>query len=295
MTDLDIMKDASEIVHYIRPDLPLRIAMGQLALFPNRRALCHWHNDVEFIRILTGSMRYCIGDHTILLQTGDSLFVNTRQLHYGFAGDTQDCTFLCVLFHPTLLNQDCVLYREFVSPILQNTGLPYLHFAAGTSAGAKIAAQLDRIYALQTQGGYGYELTATGTLYELWQCLLPLCASTVLCHEYGDTALQKEMVSFIYGHYAEKLTLRDIAAAGHVSKNKCCAIFKQYTQQSPISFLNAYRLEVSRYLLTTTADHITEIALTCGFNSPSYFTKLFLHKYGITPSAYRTQQQGLVK
>uniref|UniRef100_UPI000B0A6E20 helix-turn-helix transcriptional regulator n=1 Tax=Clostridium sp. NkU-1 TaxID=1095009 RepID=UPI000B0A6E20 len=52
-------------------------------------------------------------------------------------------------------------------------------------------------------------------------------------------------------------------------------------------FLNSYRLEVSRGLLKDTADSITQVALACGFNHLSYYSKLFLRSYGCTPSQYR--------
>jgi len=63
---------------------------------------------------------------------------------------------------------------------------------------------------------------------------------------------QKNMVSFIYQHYSEKILLDDIAASGYVSRSKCCIIFKHYLHQSPIDFLNSYRLKVSCNMLKNT-------------------------------------------
>lgn len=100
--------------------------------------------------------------------------------------------------------------------------------------------------------------------------------------------IQKDMVSFIYQHYPEKISLTDIAAAGHVGRSKCCQIFKHYMQQSPVDFLNTYRLKISCRLLCTTQKSITEIAILCGFNHLSYFSKYFMECYGCTPREYRT-------
>ena len=102
-----------------------------------------------------------------------------------------------------------------------------------------------------------------------------------------DLTLQKDMVSFIYQHYPEKISLNDIAAAGHVGRSKCCQIFKHYMQQSPVDFLNAYRLKISCQLLCTTQKSITEIAMLCGFNHLSYFSKYFAECYGCIPREYR--------
>jgi len=58
-----------------------------------------------------------------------------------------------------------------------------------------------------------------------------------------DLLIQRDMVSYIYSHYSESINLEEIAAAGKVCRNKCCQIFRRYLCQSPIDFLNHYRLE----------------------------------------------------
>ena len=112
---------------------------------------------------------------------------------------------------------------------------------------------------------------------------------------YEDRQLQRKMVSYIFSHFAERLTLEEIAASGRVSRSKCCLIFKKYLGESPIDFVNSYRLEKSCLELRNTTQSITEIALNCGFNHSSYFTKLFCRKYGCTPSEYRRNAAGPVR
>ena len=129
----------------------------------------------------------------------------------------------------------------------------------------------------------------TAAWVELYRLLSPglLSYSSVI---EDDLSIQRNMISYIYQNYAQKLSLNDIAAAGSICRSKCCRIFKKYLNKTPIDFLNAYRLEVSTRLLTDTAMSITEIALSCGFQSPSYYAELFQHHKGCTPSHYRTRQ-----
>lgn len=82
-----------------------------------------------------------------------------------------------------------------------------------------------------------------------------------------DLLIQRDMVSYIYSHYSESINLEEIAAAGKVCRNKCCQIFRRYLCQSPIDFLNHYRLEVSCHLLNTTKMSIAEICTARGFQS----------------------------
>lgn len=294
MAAIDIMQDSSEIVPYANPGLPLYISLGRLSYFPNFKMLCHWHDDLELIAIKDGSMQYRVGEHTVSLSAGDILFVNTRQLHYGFSSTEEECHYYCVLCHPELLGANKVLYQQYLAPVLENPGRPYLHLTAGSEDTDALLEMIEQIYAEKEEGLPGYEMAALGRLHLLWRKLYPLCLTAAPgVRVYTDETLQKDMVSFIQKHYAERLTLSDIAAAGHVCQNRCCMIFRRYLQQSPIDFLNAYRLEVSCHLLKNTALSVTEVATVCGFNHLSYFSKLFLRKYGATPTEWRQKNENV--
>ena len=68
----------SENVAYNHPDFPAYIKKRQLSSYPDFRAVSHWHDDLEFILILDGTMIYNVNGKKIPLQTGEGLFVNSR-------------------------------------------------------------------------------------------------------------------------------------------------------------------------------------------------------------------------
>ena len=78
-TKHDLMKDASEIVHYDSAGIPLYVKSDSLSEYPGMRALCHWHDDLEFIRSREGGMYYRIGNRTVLPQT--PVLPQTRRPH----------------------------------------------------------------------------------------------------------------------------------------------------------------------------------------------------------------------
>ena len=113
--------------------------------------------------------------------------------------------------------------------------------------------------------------------------------SVVSTNEAEPIALEthRRMVAFISSHFNEDISLNDIAESASVSRATCCRIFKNFDQLSPIEFLTIYRLNVSADLLTRTHDSISMISGKCGFNSVSYYSKLFLTHYGCQPHIYR--------
>lgn len=284
------MQDASEIIQYDTIGIPLYIRTDSLSTYPDRCALCHWHEDLEFIHILKGKMYYRVNGSRVLLQENDCIMVNARQMHYGYSFQNQDCTFSCILFHPQLFSGNQALAQKYILPLTGNSNLEFIHFNQQNPLHSEIAGGLDRISELKKQAHPGYEMAIVGIMSLFWSRLLQTSMVTVpepADNTGTDLTLQRDMVSYVYQHYTEKITLSDIAAAGNVSKSKCCAIFKYYLQQSPIDFLNHYRLEVSCNLLKNQKLNVTQVAVACGFNHLSYYSKLFCKNYGCTPSDYR--------
>ncbi|MDO4273380.1 MAG: AraC family transcriptional regulator [Eubacteriales bacterium] len=288
--DIHVMQDASEIVHYDTVGIPLYIRTSALCNYPGMRALCHWHEDLEMIRVLNGRMNYHINGKKILLEENECLMVNSRQMHYGYSHNHENCTFTCILFHPQLFTGSMAVYEKYVKPYTENPGLEYLYFYINHPLHKEILGHLDTIASLKSIGLPGYEMAITGNMNLLWSKLLSEAVLTLpeqRTQGATDLMIQKDMVSFIHQHYAEKILLSDIAAAGNVSRSKCCIIFNHYLQQTPIDFLNHYRLEVSCNLLRNTDLNITDIAFSCGFNHLSYYSKIFMNSYGYTPSQFR--------
>ncbi|MGH2559654.1 MAG: helix-turn-helix domain-containing protein, partial [Thermomicrobiales bacterium] len=59
-------------------------------------------------------------------------------------------------------------------------------------------------------------------------------------------------------------------------------------------FVNDLRLERAALLLRTTTQEITEIAAECGFDSLSYFYRLFGRRFGASPRAFRVHARRAV-
>lgn len=296
MRKIEVMKDFSEIVPYDDIGVPLYIRGGEVSMFDEWRISCHWHDDIEWLYIPKGTLCYFVGGARILLNEGDVVMVNSRQMHYGHSYKNQDCHLSCVLFHPSLFCQNQNLFHKYVTPVLDNASLPYIHFHSYHPLRQEVANCIARIFSLKEDRDGVYEFEAIALMHTLWGRLWKegaLSAAVDGWANQDDIDIQKDMVSFIYRHYGEKISLDEIAASGNVSRSKCCRIFKRYLQQSPVDFLNEYRLKVSRHMLDNTDKNITEIALACGFNHLSYYSKYFCETYGSTPSDYRKGRENV--
>ncbi|MCI8338088.1 MAG: AraC family transcriptional regulator [Lachnospiraceae bacterium] len=289
MIDLEIMQDASEMIHYDTQEIPYAIQERCLSQFTDMRALCHWHEEIECIHVFQGKMNYDVNGKKILLQAGDSIVVNSHQLHFGYDYKQEECEFAVILFHPSILDSNLHTYQKMVSPIINSSAEPYWHFSQNHSGILEITRLLQQIFALRGDRKHS-EYLLLGLIHCLWHTIFRYSDHSLYKHavlEHPDVHLQKQMVSYVHQHYSENIELEDIASSGNISRSKCCKIFQKYLQQSPVAFLNAYRMEISCNLLKDTSFSITQIAISCGYNHPSYFSKMFMRKYGCTPNQYR--------
>ena len=290
-----IMRNASEIVRYDEVGIPLSIREGLLSAYPNHRALCHWHEDIEWVYIRSGQMNYYMNGKRVLLNTGEALMVNSRQMHYGYSENGQDCDFIRILCHPKIFITNSVLYQSYIAPVLSNPSLEYLHLKPEFPEDAEALQLLPEILRIKKEHPAAYEIEAAALLSLLWCRLLrshPMMPNEAAAKpKEPDLLVQRDMVSYIYSHYSESINLDEIAAAGKVCRNKCCQIFRRYLNQSPIDFLNHYRLEVSCHLLNNTKLSIAEICTACGFNHQRYYSKIFLRTYSCSPRDFRKRTE----
>lgn len=292
---MSVLKDASEIIHYNNPNIPLYIQSSRIANYTNMAALCHWHEDIEYIKLEKGHMDYYINGKRVEIREHDALLVNTRQMHYGFSSDKTDCSFICIVFQLQLLSANPEIISRYIQPIAEHPNLPYFYFDSAKPGEADMIKIFDEVYRQYEKKEPGFEMRIISCLTSFWASWYQLLEPGLISYAASideNLSCQRDMVSYIYKNYASKLALQDIANAGNVCRSKCCKIFKKYLNRTPIEFLNAYRLEVSMRLLADTSTSITEIALSCGFQSSSYYSEIFLQYKGCTPSIYRKQRTG---
>lgn len=94
-------------------------------------------------------------------------------------------------------------------------------------------------------------------------------------------------VSYINEHFAEPLTLNQLAGLSSLSPYYFTRLFTDQTGMTPHQYLISVRLNAAKFLLKTTDLPVKEIAFSCGFNSESGFCTSFRKREHLTPSEYR--------
>ncbi|ANY69340.1 hypothetical protein BBD42_24780 [Paenibacillus sp. BIHB 4019] len=302
-----------EKIQHGQKDFPIQFYIDELYTFENKKFPLHWHFELEFFIVQDGPLRAQIGNQFIELSPGDGIFVNGNTLHSFEQVHKEDrCKCPNIVFSAEMIApHSSIIFQKYVLPILINSDLPYFVLYAGIPWHKEILNKLSSIFSLLHQYGlkspFGdfpylplntehreeacFEMQVQCVLNQIWQSIyrhldqIPKIAQTQKAIQY-QVRLQK-MLAFIHQNYRFEVSLQHISLAANISKSEASRCFHSFLNCSPIEYLLQHRVESSKHLLSYTAYNIQEISLECGFNSPSYFIKIFKRNTGMTPREYR--------
>lgn len=131
------------------------------------------------------------------------------------------------------------------------------------------------------------ESTHIRALQEILQPIVALSARLLKNENRCSSSIVVKAMAFLNEHYAEPLTLRQIADAVHVSPSYLSRLFHRQTGQTIVDVCKTIRLDQACQLLRSTELKHYEIADRVGIDDPAYFSQLFRKHTGLSPSEYR--------
>lgn len=288
----DIRDDRSELLHYDNPEFSVFFRKNYI---PSDCAFTdmsvHWHDEVEFIYVLSGSIGYLVNGTTLQVPQGHGLFVNSRQLHL-ILQNGQDCVLYCLIFHPTILCSSAVIAKS-VSDIVSGD-IQYIELDGADKDCKSILDGIASIDGLRNDIDGQFE--AMRALYSIWRGLHHKANVTGGNDTAvgGDLVVIRRIMLFVQEHCSEELTLDDICRAGSVGRTKCSELFRKYLNTTPMGYVRDFRIEKSIKLMDS-GTTVSEAAHSTGFSELSHFSKVFKSRMNMSPREYmeRRRREGL--
>ncbi|MBQ4088201.1 MAG: helix-turn-helix transcriptional regulator [Clostridia bacterium] len=97
--------------------------------------------------------------------------------------------------------------------------------------------------------------------------------------------------SYVENNFATPITLDELAKRMEMDKFAICRLFKKEYGDSVMNYMKKIRISKAKHYLKYTAFPIHEIGLMCGFESHSYFGKIFREETGVSPKEYRNRKR----
>ncbi|MBO4864636.1 MAG: AraC family transcriptional regulator [Eubacterium sp.] len=279
-------EDGSEEVNYDDASFPSYIYDGWIRPNVTWEKVPHFHEDVELVTVTCGKMAYSVNGRILELNKGDTIFVNSNQIHYSLSTTEATATYVIFVVNPNILSSSVAVEMQALLPIINNSNLPYIRFRYTNENSKDIYNIMTTLPNVRRD-----PFQITKKLFEIWEIILTQSKSYGMIDEEIETDVHskafKAMMFFIQQSYQKSITLDEIAESGNISKSLCNTIFHKYVGDSPVNYLLNFRVrKVAEYLRTTSLP-LSEIAALTGFNGTSYMSEMFKKSFGESPRAYR--------
>jgi len=282
-------------IAYENPGYPVNITYTDLDGVNNSDTGWDWHEDITVVIINHGTAQINSDEENIRLLPGQAVLIGRNVMHSIIQFGDDPCAYYSITFHPSFVlgSEESFLSKTF-SEVIDNSGMRFMIFDEAISWHSELLESLNSAIVANIIRPRGYELKTRSHLSMFWSILAE--HEEDYEEEYKtlpvslDEQRVKEAMSFIRDHYAEKISLDDIAINIHISKSECCRCFKRSIAMTPFEYLMKYRVfEASNRLRDpayATAS-IADIAVEVGFNNFSYFSKQFGKYMKCTPRQFK--------
>ncbi len=256
--------------------------------------LWHWHDELEFGVVAAGEIDIYIGTNTYRLKAGEAYFANAGILHAGYNVSLQTCRLKMIVFHPSIVGgaSGSVFWQDYVKPVIEDRSLQGLYLSPAESSQRLAVEAILAAWQSCADRSPGYPFQVRNILSEI---LFQISKNQEQPHTNLDMKYLRsnqrvqQMLGYISKHYADSITLREIADSAAVSPSECLRCFHNIIHITPIQYLRDYRINQAAERLKTSSACVSEIARQCGFLEMSYFSKVFRKKYGCSPVEFRRE------
>jgi AraC-like DNA-binding protein len=239
----------------------------------------HLHGKYEIGLVEQGAAILSVRGEALELTEGSMFVVNPCDVHE--AGSTTGCSFALLYITPErMVRAACDAGLDDAAPV----------FAARAFSDPIVARLLRQVHDALEREAPRSEVEA------LLEAMLAMLVTRVQrIDEQVASSRSQEAVErvrlFIEDHYAEPITLDELAAVAALSKYHLIRVFRAAFGMPPHAFQNAVRVARAREALAQ-GQQACEVAQATGFADQSHFTRRFKKLVGVAPGEYARASNG---
>jgi AraC-like DNA-binding protein len=269
--------------------LPLVTAVGSIRSRSAQRIAWHAHDGFELIFLIEGATAYEFrGCGLLELSGGQFLLVPANSLHRG-KQDMRMPSVLCgILFQPARkkARENSPFTAADLTRLGRRLGACPPSVRTMNRELRTIIVWLTELVRAFRQGPRAPEAKAR---LRAAICLAITEAVRLLGtrERIGATEMVAAALAFLRERHTDAVRMNDLASHLGLSRARMFEIFKDETGLSPNDYLQRHRIEQAKTLLTASRRTITDIAMSTGFDSSQYFSRVFRKYCGTTPQEFR--------
>ena len=243
----------------------------------------HYHPEYELTYIVSGSGYRIVGNSHEHFSSGDLVLLGNNLPHtwWGKNEDGSPSEAIVIQFS-----------SEFIEPFLRlNEGQSIKELLAKSAKGIRFESDSSMVENLMSLSETK-ELNSILSLLSLLQDLTEKPTANLCADSYHNVISKKfetrinKVCTYIQNHYSKSISLKQVSDLVFMTESNFCKFFKKATSTTFSDYLNDLRINEACHLLLYSEDTVSKIAHDCGFESLSYFNRVFLRKKQLTPSGF---------
>lgn len=263
------------IIHeIIDPNLTIRLDNGCTS------GIDHWHRRAELVYVLEGQCQIRNGSLRRLCHAGELAVIRSGEIHSLWC-DPGHVIYIAT-FDPSMY------YQFFSAPSFPK---PFISARELAAAGLdrEIPRLLGEIFCENRDRAPLHDALMRAAMLRLYSLLIRHFEDETLRDEKSLAQLQQfqTAVEFITAHYAERITLADVAGVINYNPSYVSTLFVTCAGVNFKAYLDQFRIKRAVDLLTTTRRTVADIATQCGYDNVRTFNNAFRRVVGRSPSQMR--------
>ncbi|MGR3810755.1 AraC family transcriptional regulator [Jiulongibacter sp. NS-SX5] len=264
----------------------------QLMFNPRLSDLYYWHfhPELELVYIEAERGKRHVGDHISHFSDSDLVLIGSNIPHLNFDHGIKT-DYRKVVLH---LDKGFVSEQLLKTPELKHLGSLFENAKYGIALDGKEKKEIgQRLFDLENLNSFDRYIEILKILSDLSQIneteLLHTEPYTLLINQNDENRI-RSIYTFIDTHFQEKISLEEIAEAHHFSREGFSRYFKKRTGSTFTDFVNRYRISQAKLMIENHCS-ISDTCFGCGFESLSYFTRVFQKITGENPSEFQRRMR----
>lgn len=238
----------------------------------NERVYPHWHEGIELLCFTAGKGTVCSNTDSALVVSGETAVINSGNFHTITMGKG-GCWYYCL-----------IVERGFVEKLGIDLDEAQFDLHVSDPGTAELFASIAREIEQEAPLFKQRVAVLAGELFIGLYRNHASVTSEGTSKKQHKKKMVKNIIDYIHSHYAEKLTVEQLAVKMGYSKFYLCHVFKEYTTMTVIEYINYVRCSHARRLLQLDGKTVSESMYLCGFNNLSYFSRTYQRYLGALPS-----------
>lgn len=254
-----------------------RIACERISGVNDNMSKSHYHDYFEIYLLEGGERIHMIEDSMFRMRAGELILFSPYTMHHSFGEKDVPFKRVVLYFHKSEVESE-----KLLEALEKGSGL-YRPREKDSQFIGRIINEL--LHEQETQSAF--KASCEHALLNLLLIFLMRNSIRQQPEKMETTNRIDTVISFIHNHYAEDISLEQLAERFYISPYYLCREFKRCTNRTIVQYINVTRIMNAQRKFMETDLNVTQISKETGFSNVTHFNRVFKNVTGTTPSGFK--------